>query len=271
MSHIMIVGERLNTQRERFRTFLTERDTAAVRREARRQVKAGVTHLDFHTSLGSAEIDTQAMKWLLETILPEIPARVGVVLDSAHRECLETGLELLKGRTGTILNSASASREQQKNAVQDCIDLAAFHNVGVMALLVPSEGSEDNEIKLAESLRTTMTDCGVPDEHQYYDPHIFPVAFDPKLPSKILNVTQQIKARWPRVHVALGVSNVSFNMPSRGVLNGAFLAMLMAAGADTFICDPCQRITRQTLIASKALLGMDDFFADYLAAFVPED
>ena len=97
------------------------------------------------------------------------------------------------------------------------------------------------------------------------------MAFDPLVPRTILETVRDLRARWPNTHSLLGLSNVSFNMPNRRLLNSVYLAMLLSVGIDSIICDPCSKPIRETLRAAQALLGQDEFLTGYLSEFTPED
>jgi 5-methyltetrahydrofolate--homocysteine methyltransferase len=268
-SSFILIGERLNTHRERFRAAVAERNAEVVFRETRRQIKAGATHLDLNTSGDSAR-ETADMLWMLETMLPETPDDVGIVIDSADPDCQAAALAKLNGRAGTIVNSNSADNER----IFKGLELAAKHNAGAIAILANSAGISGlatNRVKRAEELHAWMTNAGIPEERQFFDPQLLPLAFDPQLARTILATVRELSERWPNSHILVGLSNVSFNMPRRGLLNQVYLAMLLANGIDAVICDPCLVPIHETLYAGQALLGQDEFFATYLSAFMPED
>ena len=268
-SSFIIIGERLNTHRERFREAVVEQNADLVRREVRRQVKAGATLLDVNASSVAAR-ETSDMLWILETALAEIPIDVGLVIDSANPTCQAAALEHLNGRQGTVLNSNSADTEK----IGRTLELAAKHQAGAMVTLANNAGISGltpNRIKRAEELRNAMLSAGIPEERQFLDPQVLPLAFDPQLPRAVLESVRELHSRWPGTHIVAGLSNVSFNMPRRGLLNHVFLSMLVANGIDSVICDPCRRALHETLCATQALLGQDEFLATYLSAFAPED
>lgn len=268
-SSFLLIGERLNTHRERFREAVVARDAATVQRETRRQIKAGSSFLDV-CAAGDSAREISDMLWILETALPLIPETVGVVVDSANPECQAAALGVLKQRAGTIVNSISADNAK----ILQGIELAAKHNAGALVILANSAGISGltpNRIKRAEELRQWMLHAGIPEDRQFFDPQILPLAFDPQLPHAVLDSVRELRTRWPDSHTVVGLSNVSFNMPNRGLLNQIFLAMLLANGLDAVICDPCSKAMRETLSASQALLGQDEFMANYLSVFAPED
>ena len=265
MSVLTLIGERLNMNRERFRAAVMARDAAAVLLEARHQIAAGATHLELQPAYENSATELADLLWLLETLLPELQPATGIVLDTVNRECLESALKIISSRPGTILNPSSARPEASADAVNLCVELAAKHNAGLIVLLTHDDGGKISRLARAEELHRALLTAGVPGERQYFDPQVLPVAFDPQLPRAILDTLRDLRQRLPQVHLAAGVSNISFNLPARGLLNRTYLAMLLASGIDTILCDPCDKLLRQSLAASRALLGQDDFLAEYLA------
>lgn len=265
----VLIGERLNTHRERFREAVSGRNAAVVKREARRQITSGATHLDINASGDNAR-ETGDMLWILDTVLPEMPAQTGIVIDSAHSICQAAALERLAGRPGTIVNLNSPDNDK----IAIALELAARHKAGAIVVLANSEGVTGltpDRVKRAEVLRKWMLQAGIPEERQFLDPQVLPLAFDPQLPRAVLESVRELRRRWPASHLIAGLSNVSFNMPRRGLLNHVYLAMLLATGIDSVICDPCRPALHETICAAQALLGQDEFLATYLSAFAPED
>jgi 5-methyltetrahydrofolate--homocysteine methyltransferase len=83
----------------------------------------------------------------------------------------------------------------------------------------------------------------------------------------LLAAVSQIAARYPGVHISAGVSNVSFGLPVRKLLNQSFLLLLMAHGLDAAIVDPCDPQLMMNLIAAEALLGRDAHCKSYVRAY----
>jgi len=101
----------------------------------------------------------------------------------------------------------------------------------------------------------------------YVDACVLPVSTGPEHGKAILEAIGQIAARYPGVHISAGVSNVSFGLPLRKLLNEVFLLLLMARGLDTAIVDPCDPQLMMNIRAAEALLGRDEYCANYLRAF----
>ena len=260
---LTLIGERINTHREGFRVKVFERDAAAVLEELSKQQSVNVTHLDVNAG-GSPSKEADDLLWILETILPELAAKTGLVLDSTSAECLSRALFRIQGRAGTIINAITNDADKLKAI----LPLVQQHRTNVVALCGSANASPrtmEERLSAAEQLHSALSLGGIADEQIYFDPLILPLAHDPQQPSAILATVRELRRRWPRAHTLVGVSNISFNMPKHSLLNRTFLAMLLASGVDSVLFDPCDAESASTLIAARALLGQDDFLTDYLS------
>jgi len=127
-------------------------------------------------------------------------------------------------------------------------------------------GDSAGRVSVARGLIGNLTAEGVKPENIYSDPLVYPVATGPEYGIAVLETLRTVKAEFPDVHTIAGVSNVSHGMPARKFLNQAFTVMCMAAGLDAAIVDPMDRQLMALIYASEALLGRDEFCAEYLSA-----
>lgn len=269
MTAFTIIGERLNTHREAFQKLVEERDAKGVRKEAARQQWRGATHLDFNAG-ANKDKETDEMLWLLDTVLPKLATGTGVVIDTASTDCLKRALERVGKRAGTIVNAVG--NDPARSA--EILGLAAEHDAGVIAVLSGAGGaprSSDERLNLVSRLHRDIAAAGIADEQIYFDPQVLPLAADTAQPKAVLETIRAIRQHWPGVHTLAGLSNVSFNMPRRSLLNRTYLAMLLESGVDSLILDPCDKKLRAAILAARALLGQDDFLAIYLSEITPED
>jgi len=112
-----------------------------------------------------------------------------------------------------------------------------------------------------------LVDAGVPQEDIFVDPVVAPICTDPKAGEEFLEAVRRIRSDLPDVHIICGLSNISFGLPKRKLLNRNFLIMAMAAGLDSAILDPTDVDTMADIVASEALLGRDAFCMSYIEAY----
>ncbi len=202
------------------------------------------------------------MIWLVGVVsaATELP----ISFDSTNPDALKAGLDLCN-RPGTIVNSITAEQERVNNT----LPLVAEYNTGVVALTMNDAGMPedvDGRVAITRDLVKLCADAGVSTDRMYVDHLVRPASTNPGQAAFILEAIRQTKAEFPDIHICLGLSNISFGLPTRNNLNKAFLAMLIAAGADGAIIDPGEEGMMATLYASRAVIGLDDFCMDYVTA-----
>jgi 5-methyltetrahydrofolate--homocysteine methyltransferase len=238
---------------------VSEQDAGFVRLEAQKQLDAGAEMLDVNGGIAGHE--TEYLCWMVNVVqeLGDIP----LCLDSADPEALSKALPLC--RTTPMINSVTYEKEK----IEALVPLVKEFGTKVIALCLEASGTPKNaqdRFATATSLVDHLTQEGIPHEDIYVDPCVFPVSTGPEHGPAVIEAIGMIKDHYPAVHISCGVSNVSFGLPERKLLNRVFLPMLVAKGMDTAILDPCDRQMMANLAAAEALLGIDEFCMAYLEA-----
>ena len=256
---MLIIGERLNCTRKHVGAAVSEGNADFVREEAQKQLDAGAQMLDVNGGIAGHE--AEYLCWMVNIVqeLGEIP----ICLDSADPEALSKALPLCKKTP--MINSIT----DEADRIESLLPLVTEYDAKVIALCLEASGTPKNaqdRIETALRLVDTMTKAGVPLGNIYVDPCVFPVSTGPEHGPAVIDAVAAIKSRFPEVHISCGVSNVSFGLPERRLLNRTFLPMLLARGMDTAIMDPCDSKMMASLAAAEALLGVDEFCMAYLEA-----
>ncbi len=246
----------------------------------RRQVEAGAAYLDLNVDELSVRTDEReaAMAWLVRAVVRM--TSVPVSLDSSAAEVIGAGIAAWReatagspGATPPMLNSASLER-------LDVLDLAAEHGcpvvVGAAGTALPADAGE----RIANSVRMTeeATARGLTLPELYLDPLVLPVATDPAVGRSFLDAVAGLRAALgPEVHLTGGLSNVSFGLPLRRLLNDVFIDLAIDAGADSGIIDPVasdlgrvaalDRDSQAYRLAADALTGRDPYCMAFLTAY----
>jgi 5-methyltetrahydrofolate--homocysteine methyltransferase len=140
----------------------------------------------------------------------------------------------------------------------------------IIALCLGEAGppnTAEERVTHASHLVDLLTANGYALDDIYVDGCVLPVSTGPEHGKGLLDAVGQITARYPGVHASAGVSNVSFGLPLRKLLNETFAVLLMARGLDAGIVDPCDAQLMASIRAAEALLGRDEYCANYLRAF----
>ena len=82
-----------------------------------------------------------------------------------------------------------------------------------------------------------------------------------------VEVISTIREQYPSIHITAAVSNISFNLPVRKMVNLGYVVLAMNAGLDSCIVDPTNRDMMGLIFATEALLGMDDYCMEYISAY----
>jgi 5-methyltetrahydrofolate--homocysteine methyltransferase len=150
------------------------------------------------------------------------------------------------------------------------LPLAAEHGCPVIALALDADGipaGTSGRMAVIERLIEATRAAGVPDSGVYIDPLVMTISTDITSAGTALDTIRAIRAQYPEAHITSGLSNISFGLPARQLVNRAFLTLAMAAGQDSAILDPLDRELRAAMIATELLLGRDRHCRTYTKAF----
>jgi len=257
---MLIVAERINSTRKRIREAVRARDAGFIATEAKNQVAAGADYIDVNAGTSVAhEVDD--LKWLVETVQNAVDAPL--CIDSANPVALKAALPLAKQTP--IINSITG----EKARMEAILPLVKEYNAKVVALVMDDSGMpEDAEgrMKAARALIPAIEKAGISLDRVYVDPLVRPVSTDIKQGAAVLRTVREVMTGWPGIHSICGLSNISFGLPVRNVLNSTFLALMLEAGLDGAIIDPTEPRMVATVVAAEALLGKDDFCIRYIEA-----
>ena len=248
---------------------------AYLRAMARRQAAAGASYLDLNVDEVTTDVDARiaAMRWLVAAI--EDATDVPLALDSSSAAVLRAGMDAASRRAGApLLNSAALDR-------LDVLDFAAGDGCGVV-LSATGTGSmpsnADERVTNGRALIDAAVARGLDLAALYVDSLVLPVAVDPEAGRSFLDAVRTLRAAFGAgLHLTGGLSNVSYGLPARRLLNDVFIDLAIAAGADSGIIDPLandprriaglERGSRPYRLASELLTGADPYGGEFLGAF----
>ena len=250
-----------------------------LRTLAHRQVKAGAHFLDVNVDEISTKLDDQleAMRWLVRELAPLVD--VPLSIDSSNLEIISAGVteaaEVASARVGPpMLNSASLERIE-------ALDLVAQFRGPVVVTAAGESGMPTNaEERVANASRMVQASLavGIGLDRIFVDPLVFPIAVDGEYGRHCLDAIAELRRRFgAEIHITGGMSNVSFGLPQRRLLNDAFLMLAIEAGADSGIVDPtvvnvervlaADRTTHPFQLALDVFTGADENCRAYMKAY----
>ena len=127
--------------------------------------------------------------------------------------------------------------------------------------------SAEGRIKIAFRMIENLTKKGVKLDDIFIDPLVRPVGTGTHYGNVAIDTIRTIKKEYPDVHITCGLSNISFGIPARKVMNQTFLVAAMAAGMDGAILDPLDKKMMQFVFAAEALLDRDEYCMNYIEAY----
>jgi cobalamin-dependent methionine synthase I len=254
-----------------------DRETAIayLRAMALQQVEAGASYLDVNVDEYSHRLheQIQTMRALVDLLRPVVS--VPLSIDSSNLEIIEAGLGAASRHDGApMLNSASLER-------LEALDLAVETGGPVVVTAAGEAGmpkDAEERVENAGRMIELALAKGIPEGRIYVDPLVFPISVDGAFGDHCLSAMRQLRRRFgSELHITGGMSNVSFGLPNRRLINDAFLVVAMEAGADSGIIDPVtssvervlslDRSSRPFQLALDVLSGADRHCRAYMKAY----
>ncbi len=258
---MLIVGELINSSRKAIKPLIEAKDAASIQEIALLQVQTGADYLDINCGTFVDE-EKEKMAWLIDVVQQVTDKPLCV--DSPSAEVLKIGLAAYKNGQ-PLINSITAEKER----FSQILPLALQYKAKLVALCMDDDGiplTPQKRFATAEKLIGDLTAAGMDQDDIYLDPLVQPIATSGEAGMAVLETISAIKAKYPAVHCICGLSNISFGLPNRALLNSTFLVQTMSRGMDAYILNPTDKKLMGLLYASNALLGNDNFCTKYLKA-----
>lgn len=240
-----------------------------------RQLDAGADFLDLNVDEVSLKLPEQkeAMQWLVRTVEPL--SSVPLAIDSSNIEIIEAGLDACESRAGRpMLNSASLER-------LDALNRAAADGFPVVVTAAGESGMPQNteqRVQNASRMIDAALEKGIRKSDIYIDALVFPISVDSQFGNHCLDAFRALREKYgPEIHITGGLSNVSFGLPMRRLINDVFINLALDSGADSGIVDPVagklehvcsiDKQSRPYQLAEDMLLGRDRNCKNFLRAY----
>ncbi len=256
----ILIGERINpTGKKRFKQALVEGDIDYILGEGVTQQEKGVHLLD--VNVGLPEIDEPAM---LCSVVCELQAvsNLPLQIDTADPNAMEQALRCYNGKA--LINSVNGKKE----SMDSIFPLVKKYGGVVIALTLDEQGipaTAEGRLAIAKKILETAATYGIDKKDLIFDPLAMTVSADQNAAKVTLEAVRRIRTELG-CHTSLGVSNVSFGLPNRDVINGVFFGMALQNGLSAAIMNPYSAEMMKTYYAWRALSGLDDNCVDYIAS-----
>ena len=259
---MIIIGEKINGSRKAVAQAILERDSEFIGLLAQSQVEAGIDYLDINAGT-DPEREAGDIAWLVTTV--QEACDIPLCLDSTNPIALQAGLDLVK-RT-PLINSVSGERSR----IEEVLPLALEFKTGLILLALDDESgipeSSDERMKIVDKLVGLAREGGLTEDHLYVDPLVTAISTGTDSAVVTLDTIRKIRSAYPGIHITSGLSNISFGMPLRPLINRTFMAMAVQAGLDSAIADPNDRQLLGTMLAAEMLMGKDRYCQKFNRAY----
>ncbi len=261
VDHVTVIGERINpTGKKRLKQALLEKDFDYILNQAIEQIDAGAEILD--VKVGVPSLDDVEM---LPEVIKKLQSVTGLPLqiDSSNPKAIEAALRVYNGKA--IVNSVNGEPE-----VMDSIfPIVKKYGAAVIGLTLDSAGIPDkaeDRFAIAQRILDKALEYGIPREDLIIDCLTLTVSAQQKEAGETLKAVRMIKERLG-LRTALGVSNISFGLPMRILVNRTFLAMAMECGLDLPIINPNDEDMMSAVFAFNVLKNVDENAVRYIERY----
>ena len=258
---MIIIGEKINGSIPAVAEAIAARDAEFIKNRAKAQAEAGATFIDCCASVPEAE-EVETLKWMIECIQEATDLPIAVdspsadVIKEAYKFCNKEG----------IINSVSG----EGSKVDTIFPLIADTKWGVICLLSDDTGipkTAADRLKVFDYIMSKAKEYNISPDRLDIDPLVEMLCTSEDGMAMNVEVMNTIRKQYPDIHLTAAVSNISFNLPVRKLVNLGYTVLAMNAGLDSAILDPLNRDMMGVIYATEALLGLDDYCMEYIGAY----
>jgi 5-methyltetrahydrofolate--homocysteine methyltransferase len=259
---MILIGEKINGTRKAVSQAIRDRDTKFIQYLAEQQTGAGADYLDVNAGTVPKR-EPEDMAWLVTSI--QAVCDTPLCLDSANPEALRVGLELVK--QPPMINSVSGEAPR----IKQVLPLALEFKTNLILLALDDENgipdSSAGRMQVVDRLIGLAKRGGLAEHQLFVDPLVTAISTGTENAMITFDTIRKIREKYPGCHITSGLSNISFGMPLRPLINQTFMAMCVQAGMDSAILNPNDRSLTAVMLASEMLMGKDRFCQNYSQAF----
>jgi len=258
---MIIIGEKINGTIPGVKKAIEARDEDYIRDLAVRQAEAGADYIDVCAGT-SPEKEAETLTWLMELVQEAVDKPL--CIDSPNVKTIEKvyGYAKVPG----IINSVS----EENNKCYYIFPLIEGTEWQVIALTCDNNGIPSDvatRVEITKRIMDKAEKFNISPERVHIDPMVMALSADNQSMMKFLETLKVVKELYPSIKITSGLSNISFGMPLRQVINQNFLTIAVSAGMDSAIMDPLDRKIMTALMATEALLGRDRHCRKFLNAY----
>ncbi len=258
---MLIVGENINTSRRRIAEAVEKQDVEFIGKVAKSQADAGAHFIDINAGT-FVDQETKYLCWLVETVQDAVD--LPLCLDSPNPKALSEAIKYHRGEP--MINSISLEKERF-DAMLSIVTAQPCRIVALCMAETAMPVTIEDRVQAGTELISRLTAEGVALGNIYIDPLVQPVSVDTRMGNAVLGAIKTIMNDFPGINTICGLSNISFGLPARRLINRTFLSLCMLQGLSAAILDPTDKRLMENLLSARMILGKDEYCGDFIDAY----
>ncbi len=259
---MLIIADRINSNTASIRNAIESRDKNFICDLAVFLEECGSDYIDVNvSSCRGSEKDN--MLWTIETLRNRVKTPLSI--DSTDPDVIRSAIEYLDEKE-TIINSVSGD----PHSIDGIFPLALERKCFVIALAMDEKGippSPDGRLDICVRINEEANSHGLDTEKIFFDPLVRPVSVDRSAAAVALSTIEKLKCEIEGAKTGVGLSNISYGLPSRSLINASFLSIALYLGLDAALLDPAQKKVISMIKAAEAILGLDPYCREYIGYY----
>ena len=257
---MIIIGEKINGSIPSMAKAIAERNEEWIKDIANKEADAGADYIDCCASVDVDEVET--LHWMIDLIQSVTDTPISV--DSPNANVCVEAMKFCN-KPGMI-NSVSGEGDK----IDVVFPVIADTKWDVMALLCDDTGipkTAADRIRVLDHIMAKAKEYGIAEDRIHIDPLVEMLCTSEDGIAMVIEVMSYIKKNYPKLHISGAISNISFNLPYRKIVNIAFAVLAINSGMDSAVMDPLNRDLRGAIYAAEAMIGEDFMCMEYISAF----
>ena len=258
---MILIGERINAGFKDVKKAVQEKDGEVLKMWAKKQTEAGAHYLD--VCIGTASSKPEDLCWMVETVQEAVDTPIS--LDISKIALLKEAIKVC--RKPPVINSTTAVADK----MGPIIEVAARHGASIIGIVMDEEGSPytaDKRVENAGKIVEKAMEAGLGPDQIFLDPIVMPLNCMQEQAAEILKAISQFKLfSDPPCHITCGLTNVSNGAKHMNLINRVFLAMCVANGLDSAICNVMDTELVDTFLTAELIMNKSIYADSYVEAF----
>lgn len=258
---MIFIGEKINGTIPVVKEAIEQRNAAFIADRAVKQTEAGADFIDVCAST-APEFEVETLKWLMEVV--QDATDTPLCIDSPNPRAIEAVFKYAQ-KPG-MLNSVS----EEGDKCELLFPLMEGNTWQVIGLTCDNNGIPcdlETKLKITKSMVEKAASYSITPDRIHIDPCVMALSTENNSLLNFATEIRSIKELYPTIHVTGAISNISFGLPARAILNQTAIAFAIEAGMDSAVLDPMNRNIVGTIFSAYALLGKDKHCRSYGKAY----